>query len=140
MKSTFSCTKFLGLALFLASVSGGLYAQYHPAEVRIVNQSQRTMQIKVMRNTSEGAVKYTDVFIPANDEVGIAIYQTGNYYLKAKAEYTGRQPVYSMGDPFECYVGAGGYSVLTFTYTIDETSATAEGKTISRNEFERDRD
>lgn len=140
MKSALSCTKLFALVLFLASVSGRLHAQYHPAEVRIVNQSQRAMQIKVMRDTSGAAVKYSDVFIPANEQVGIAIYQTGNYYLKVKAEYPGRQAVYSMGDPFECYVGPGGYSVLTFTYTIDERTVSTEGKSISHSEFDRDRD
>ena len=106
-----------------------------------LNQSQRTMQVKVMRNANQSAVKYTEVFIPANNEVSVAISHTGNYYLKVKAEYPERPPVYfTMGDPFECYVGPGGYSVLTFTYTIDERSVSTEGKSISRSEFDKDQD
>jgi len=126
--------------LCIVGLQGGLYAQSQPAEVRIVNQSQRTMEIKVMQNTNQGALKYYEVSVPANGHGAIAIFQTGTYYLKVRAEYPGRDPVYSMGDPFECYVGPGGHSVLTFTYTIDEGTATAEGKSISRSEFEKDRD
>ena len=126
--------------LCMVGLHGGLYAQSHPAEVRIVNQSQRTMEIKVMQNTNQGALKYYEALVPANGQGAIAIFQTGTYYLKVKAEYPGRDPVYSMGDPFECHVGSDGYSVLTFTYTIDERALTTEGKSISRSEFEKDRD
>ena len=126
--------------LCIVGLHGGLYAQSHPAEVRIVNQSQRTMEVKVMRNTNQGALKYYEVLIPANTQGAISIFQTGTYYLKVKAEYPGRDPVYSMGDPFECHVGSDGYSVLTFTYTIDESAASMEGRSITRGEFEKDRD
>ncbi len=126
--------------LLLVGLHGSLYAQYHAAEVRIVNQSQRTMEIKVMQNTTQSAVKYYEVSIPANGKGAVGISQTGTYYLKIKAEYPGRDPVYSMGDPFECHVGPTGYSVLTFTYTIDERALTAEGKSISQSEFDKDRD
>ena len=126
--------------LCILGLHGRLYAQSQPAEVRIVNQSQRTMEIKVMQNTDQGARKYYGVLVPANGHGAVAIFQTGTYYLKVKAEYPGREPVYSMGDPFECHVGSDGYSVLTFTYTIDEQTATTEDKTISRSEFEKDRD
>ncbi|MGA2904286.1 MAG: hypothetical protein ABSD98_10675 [Candidatus Korobacteraceae bacterium] len=128
------------IGLFLIGLSSGLYAQSHPAEVQIVNRSQRTMEIKVMRNTNPGAVKYHEVFIPANSQVDINIFQTGTYYLKAKAEFPGRDPVYSMGNPFECYVGPNGYSVLTFTYTIDERAVSMEGRNISRSDYDKDRD
>ena len=128
------------IVLCVVGLHGRLHAQSHPAEVRIVNQSQRTMEVKVMRNTNQGALKYQEALVPANSQGVVSIYQTGTYYLKVKAEYPGRDPVYSMGDPFECHVGSDGYSVLTFTYTIDERAATTEGKSISRSEFEKDRD
>ncbi len=134
-----SANLFLSV-LCIVGLHGGVYAQSHPAEVRIVNQSQRAMEIKVMRNTNQGAAKYQEALVPANSQGVVSIYQTGTYYLKVKAEYPGRDPVYSMGDPFECHVGSDGYSVLTFTYTIDEGSATTEGKSITRGEFEKDRD
>ena len=102
-------------------------------------ESQRTMQVKVMRNANQSAVKYTEVFIPANNEVSVAISHTGNYYLKVKAEYPERPP-FVHGRSAQCYVGPGGYSVLTFTYTIDERSVSTEGKSISRSEFDKDQD
>jgi hypothetical protein len=139
MKFASRYAKLFCLPFFLTGVSTVLLAQ-HPAEVRIVNQSQRTMQVKVMRNVNQGAVKYNEVFIPANRQAEMNIYQTGSYYLKVKAEYPGRDPVYSEDDPFECYVGSDGYSELTFTYTIDERAVSAEGRSISRSDFERDRD
>jgi hypothetical protein len=98
------------------------------------------MEIKVMRNTNQGAAKYDEAFVLPGRQGLVSIFQTGTYYLKVKAVAPLRDPVYSMDDPFECYVGSGGYSVLTFTYTIDERAATTEGRNISPGEFEKDRD
>ncbi len=140
MKYVGSFAKLVLGVLCMVGLHGGLYAQSRAAEVRIVNQSQRTMEIKVMQNTNQGALKYYEASVPANGTAAIAIFQSGTYYLKIKAEYPGREPVYSMGDPFECHVGSDGYSVLTFTYTIDESAASLEGRSITRGEFEKDRD
>ena len=119
---------------------GTLKAQSGAAELNIVNQSQRTMEIKVMQSTNQGARKYYELSIPAAGKGAIGIFQTGTYYFKVKAEYPGRDPVYSMSDPFDCYVGSNGHSVMTFNYTVDESAAKAEGKSINRSEFEKDSD
>lgn len=129
------------IVLFFALlwINSTLFAYLHPAELRIVNDSQRQFTVKVMKETGE---KYATVSIDSNSSKTIEIDQTGNYYLKTKAVYPGKRPIFKKGDPFKVYVGSDGYSVLTITFSIKETALPdpMSGEQISETEFEKDQD
>lgn len=123
--------------LFLIVLPASSYAQLHPAELKIENKSERKMEIKVIELNKNN--KLTQVTISARNNVTIPIHETGKYYLKVKAIYPNREPIYSKGNPFEVYVGYDGYSVLTISYSVNESSLDPlSGKTISKEEFEKD--
>ena len=54
------------------------------------------------------------------------------------AEMDGAETVFTKGNPFEVYVGADGYSVLTVTYNIRESNVAnpMDGRRISKKEFD----
>jgi len=111
------------------------------AELHIENKSGRQMTIKVMSTDAYGSssnLHSTFIISPHSKEVRY-FSKTGYYFLKTKAVLNGRDPIYKKGDPFEVYVGRDGYSVLTLTYSIQESNYynPTDGKTISRSEFER---
>ncbi len=113
----------------------------HPAELHIKNTSQRHLIVKVMKQTSENsAEKYAIVRINSQNSETLNIKKTGYYYLKTKAVLTGRDPVYKKGDPFKAYVGSDGYSVLTITFSMQESSMVnpLSGKHISKADFDND--
>ncbi|WP_250630044.1 hypothetical protein [Rhodoflexus caldus] len=113
-------------------------AQAQSAELRIKNTSDRMLTVKVMNSNNGRLFKKFIVYPRASYTEYFAT--TGSFFLKTKAEYPGREPVYEKGNPFRVYVGTDGYSVLTITYAIQESNVAnpLEGKSISRQEFERD--
>jgi len=132
----------ISLFFFLLSAYSA-YAYLHPAELRIKNTSQRHLTVKVMKQThGNRGKKYTTVFISKQSNKTISINETGNYYLKTKAVISGKAPVYKKGDPFKVYVGRDGYSVLTITFSIRESSLPnlLSGKQISKSDFDNDSD
>ncbi len=129
---TFLIVPFL---IFIATFS---YSQN--AELHINNTSNRTMDIKIMRSSSNGASSlYSRLKISPQSE-GIEYFPTtGYFFLKIKASRYGQPIVYSKGDPFRVYVGSDGYDVLTITYSIEESTLDPlSGETISPAEFEKD--
>lgn len=120
-----------------------VYAQPHPAELRIDNKTTRNMEIKVMKEIGNKAVKVSDDSVSAGTKKTIFISDTGDYYLKVKAVYPGREPAYSKGNPFKCYVGSDRYSVLTVSYSMKESESQLDplsGNKINKSDFEKDRD
>jgi len=113
------------------------FAYLHPAELHIENSSQRQLTVKIM--TMSGR-KYNIVAIGSHSTKAINIHQTGNYYLKIKATYPNRRTVFKKGNQFEVYVGNDGYSVLTISFSIQESelSDPMSGEQISESEFDRD--
>jgi len=131
------------LFFFLLLSAYSAYAYLHPAELRIKNTSQRHLTVKIMKQTSGNkGKKYTTVNISKKSNKTININETGNYYLKTKAVISGKDPVYKKGDPFKVYVGGDGYSVLTITFSIQESSLPnpMSGKQISKSDFDNDSD
>jgi hypothetical protein len=135
--------------LFTSAVSAFLfflplciaYGYMHPAELRIVNASQRALTVKVMkRGSGNEAAAYATVAVGGNANKTISIGETGHYYLKTKAQYSGKEPIYKKGDPFNVCVGSDGYSVLTITFSIQENSLPdpMSGSQISKTEFDKD--
>jgi hypothetical protein len=126
------------LFFFLGSLLTISLAQAQSAELHIKNTSNRTLTVKVMNASSGRLFKKFTVYPRATYIEYFAI--TGSFFLKTKAEYPGRETLYEKGNPFRVYVGTDGYSVLTITYAIQESDVAnpLEGKSISRQEYERD--
>jgi|GEM_PF-2081900 len=127
------------LIFFLLLPTHSVYAYLHPAELRIINTSQRFLTVKVMKPTSGGGASvYSTVAISSQSNKTVNIDETGDYYLKTKAVSSGTEPVYKKGNPFNVYVGSDGYSVLTVTFSIQESALPdpLSGNQISPSEFE----
>lgn len=127
------------LFFFLLLPTYSVYAYLHPAELQIINKSQRFLTVKVMKQTpGDGASMYSTVTIGSQSNKTVNIDETGDYYLKTKAVSSGTEPVYKKGNPFKVYVGSDGYSVLTVTFSIQESALPdpQSGYQISPSEFE----
>jgi hypothetical protein len=124
---------FLSLLFSVSSFS-------QQASLTIVNNSQRSMSVKVMRGSSGKGQLHEKVTIYANSSETIYFSQSGNYFTKTKATINGRDPICRKGKPFKVTSDETGYSVLTLTFTIKESKVpqVMGGVQISQKEFEQD--
>ncbi len=127
------------LTFFLASF-GFSDHEAHPAKLIIKNNSQRTLDIKVMEQYGGIERRYAKFSVDDFDEHTEYFSNSGNYFLKIKASIPGKDPLYTKGNPFKVYVGEDGYSELTITYTLKESNSPnpLEGKRINKIEFDKD--
>ena len=125
------------LTLLLITAASAFCQQ---AELHINNQSDRSMEIKIMRDgaNGQGSLHARMTIYPNSN--GVKYFSTtGYYFLKIKASRSGRPDVFTKGDPFRVYVGSDGYDVLTITYSIEESTLDPlSGETITRTEFDKD--
>ncbi|HLT73030.1 MAG TPA: hypothetical protein VKZ75_10280 [Cyclobacteriaceae bacterium] len=130
-------TLFLPVFVFLFHLVGAQRAELH-----IDNNSMRTLEIKIMKGHPDRSTGlYTKFTINPYGRTTKYFSSTGDYFMKVKAMRPERKPAYSKGDPFRVYVGADGYSVMTITYSIQETTTSVNplnGETISEAEYEGD--
>lgn len=131
MKTTFKLILFYTLLLF---ASFQLQAQ---AKLTVENNSQRSMAVKVMKGSGKGTLHET-VTISSYGSETIYFSESGQYFTKTKAVLKGKEPVYQKGKPFQVTNDERGYSVLTLTFSIKESSVPqlAGGKQISKSEFD----
>jgi len=129
--------RVLLLSICLLLLQAAAMAQQ--ARLDIKNNSDRFMEIKVMQYSYTGELLYSKVSVAARQNESVYFPQTGNYFLKSKAIYQGKNPIYKKGNEFNVYVGDDGYSVLTITYSITESNSfnPTEGKQISASEYEK---
>ena len=108
------------------------------ANLTIENNSQRVMTVKIMKGMYSPEL-YKTVTISAHRSVKINFNETDYYFTKSKAVLEGKDPVYMKGDPFEVINDNRGYSELTITYSITESSIpmSSGGKKISKAEFDK---
>lgn len=108
------------------------------ANLTIENNSQRVMTVKIMKGTYAPEL-YKTVTISAHRSVKINFNETDYYFTKSKAVLEGKDPVYMKGDPFEVINDNRGYSELTITYSITESTIpmSSGGKKISKAEFDK---
>ena len=127
--------KFFLLNLLLSLLALRVTAQR--AELHVVNQSSRLLTVKIMHRSGAG---FSRLQIGPQGRSTAYFEQTGEFYLKTRAVLAGKETLYKKGDPFLVYVGKGGYSILTITYSIHEAAASGimDGELISREEFEKD--
>ena len=124
------------ISAFLLSVSASAQAQ---ARLTIVNQSQRDLTVKVMKMDDTEDTLHGRMTVPPMSSRTTSFSATGTYFTKTMAIIAGRDPIYQKGQPFRVYVGSGGYSILTLTFTIIESAVPqlTDGRPISRDEFEK---
>lgn len=132
MKSIFKIT-FIALLIILTSI--GVKGQ---ASLTIVNDSKRLMTVKVMSGYSGKGTLYEVVTIDANSSETISFSEGGYYFTKTKAVLNGRDPIFRKGQPFKVTNNSSGYSVMTLTFTIKESSIpqATGGKAITKTEFD----
>lgn len=127
-------TKYLLSLVFVLFVSIQLNAQ---ARLTVENNSQRSMTVKVMRGSGKGVLHKT-VTISTYGSSTIYFSESGQYFTKTKAVLNGKEPVYQKGQPFRVTNDETGYSVMTLTFSIKESSVpqVLGGKQISKSEFD----
>ena len=108
------------------------------AKLTIVNNSMRLMTVKVMKGYSSPAELYESVTVNAYDRVTVYFSNSGTFFTKTKAVLNGKDPVYRKGESFQVTSNSTGYSVMTLTFTIVESTIpqATGGKTISKTEFD----
>lgn len=106
------------------------------ARLTVSNWSDRTLYIKVMK---QGGGYHGSMTVEPYGNTSTTFSETGDYYLKTKAIWQGRNPIYKKGEAFNVYNGSAGYSILTLTIEIQESSSynPTDGATISKSEFDR---
>ncbi|MBK8622853.1 MAG: hypothetical protein IPN79_14145 [Saprospiraceae bacterium] len=117
-----------------------IFVQVHSnaqARLEIQNNSKRELTVKVMRSDGGNGELFTTVYISPNGSETVYFKETGNYFTKTKASLAKKKPICRKGDLFEVYNGSDGYSVLTLTLTIIESTVpkASGGKEISEKEF-----
>jgi hypothetical protein len=120
---------------FLSFVSNTLSAQ---ARLTIENNSMRSMTVKVMQGYSGKGTLHETVTISAYSSETVYFSNSGYYFTKTKAVLKGKEPVYRKGQPFEVTNNSSGYSVMTLTFSIKESSVpqATGGRQISKSEFD----
>jgi hypothetical protein len=109
---------------------------YAQARLTVQNQSNRTLYIKVMEL---GGGYHSSISVRPYSEETTTFSETGYYFLKTKAVNNNKAPIYKKGESFRVYNGTDGYSVLTLSIQIQESTSfnPSEGATISKSEFDR---
>lgn len=110
------------------------------ARLTIENNSQRSMTVKVMEGYSGNGVLHETVSISPYGNKTIYFSESGYYFTKTKAVLRDKEPIYQKGQPFQVTNDRTGYSVLTLTFTIKESTVpqVMGGKQITKAEFEQD--
>jgi hypothetical protein len=127
-------TLFYTLFLFFSS-NNNLKAQ---ARLTIENNSMRTMTVKIMQGLRKNGKLHEIIKIQPFGRETTYFPNSGYYYTKTKAILDGKNPVYRKGQPFEVKNDVSGYSILTLTFTIKETSIpqASGGISISKSEYD----
>jgi len=109
------------------------------ARLTIENNSKRSMTVKVMQGYSGDGNLHETVTIDAYSSKTVYFTESGYYFTKSKAVLVGKDPVYRKGQPFQVTNDATGYSVMTLTFSIKESTVpqATGGKQISKTEFDK---
>jgi len=108
------------------------------ARLTIENNSMRSMTVKVMKGYSGKGTLHETVTIGAYSSKTVYFSESDYYFTKTKAVLKGKDPVYRKGQPFEVTNNSSGYSVMTLTFSIKESTVpqATGGKQISKTEFD----
>jgi hypothetical protein len=126
--------------VFSLVLSEVLMAYIHPALFKFDNTSDRFVEVKLMKMTGDSMDEASvyRVFSVDKGSIGnIEISETGKYYFKTKGVRMGAENIYGiMTDVFNVYVGIEGYSVLTVTYSVEESNIVNSTNTVPIDEYE----
>lgn len=127
--------RILFFILCFVSLSNRSFSQ---ARLTIENNSMRNMTVKVMREDGGNGVLHETLSIGPNASETVYFSNSGNYFTKTKAVLKGKDPIYRKGQPFFVTNDMTGYSVLTLTFSITESSVpkASGGRAISKGEFD----
>lgn len=127
--------KHIVLFIFTVYISFNLSAQ---ARLTIENNSTRSMTVKVMRGSSGKGTLHEIVSIGANASKTVYFSHSGYYFTKTKAVLKGKDHIYRKGQPFSVTNDDTGYSIMTLTFSITESTIpqVSGGKSISKTEFD----
>lgn len=108
------------------------------ATLTIVNNSKRSMTVKVMKGYSGKGSLHETITISAYGNEKVYFSEGGFYFTKTKAVLKGKDPVYQKGKPFKVTNDETGYSEMTLTFSITESTIpqVTGGKQISKQEFD----
>lgn len=126
---------YLSLVVFVTTS----FKTNNQASLTIKNNSGRTMFLKVMKGNYSVNDLHETVQISAYDNATVYFGQSGNYFTKTKATLKGKDPIYQRGQIFNVTNDYSGYSVMTITFSITESSTpqVTGGKQISKSEFDK---
>jgi hypothetical protein len=132
MKSILKST-FLTISILLVSII--VKAQ---ASLTIENNSMRSMTVKVMKGKVGKGILHEIITVSSYGRETVYFNTSGYYFTKTKAVLNGKEPVFRKGTPFSVTNDETGYSVMTLTFTIKESTIpqASGGKAISKSEFE----
>ena len=140
MKRIFTICLLIVLAMFtvdakdVVSISDShISYSEEKASLNILNKSDYTLTIKVMR--SNGGGLYATVTIPARASRIVYFSKSGSFYTKMKAE-KGLETLYKQDSPFSIQCDSSGYTEASISYYISSYGGSA-GRTISKSEFEK---
>lgn len=124
---------FVAGCLFMIPI--GISAQ---ARLTIENNSIRSMSVKIMKGYGGKGSLHEMVDIAAYSSETVYFYDSGYYFTKSKATLKGRDAIYRKGKPFSVTNDQSGYSVMTLTFSIKESTVpqVTGGKAISKAEFD----
>lgn len=127
--------RILFFILCFVSLSNRSFSQ---ARLTIENNSMRNMTVKVMREDGGNGTLHETLSIGPNASETVYFSNSGNYFTKTKAVLKGKDPIYRKGQPFFVTNDMTGYSVLTLTFSITESSVpkASGGRAISKGEFD----
>jgi len=133
MKRSFKIGFFTAMLLLIS------FAAHAQASLTIENKSERSMTVKIMKGYQENGTLHQQVTINANGSETIYFSESGYYFTKTKAVLNGKRPVYRKGQPFKVTNDSSGYSVMTLTFSIKESTVpqATGGKEISQTEFDK---
>lgn len=107
------------------------------ARLTIENNSMRNMTVKVMKGAGKGELYEMVSIMPWSSQT-VYFSESGTYFTKSKAVIQGKNPVFRKGNPFRVTNDSTGYSVMTLTFSIKESSVPVAtgGRQISKAEFD----
>lgn len=105
------------------------------ASITIVNRSDYTLTVKVMR---QNGGLYQMVCLSPQSSRSVSFARSGSFYTKTKAEKSWSTTLYKKGGCFNVQCDETGYTTGTLEYFISSTGGGTMGKSISRSEFEQD--
>lgn len=124
---------FIVIAVLIAIVANA----QERASLTLVNRSDYTMTIKLMKSSYSGDSLHTTVTLRPRQSQILYFGNTATFYTKTKAEKKLSPTVYKKGSKFSVYCGMDGYSESVLEFYLSSSGGGSMGQSISKAEFER---